>query len=368
MGVVDWTVPPHRNLKGRCRLADHFDARGKRRVYGRGVFIPRGRFDARFYMDVWQAKDCSLFVRFWSTYSEAEWRSYVVEGFSAKIEEPMSLEAEACISRYLRKEYEAWLISSIRPMAKKLTGSVHEQFWQLERSINEKRMHSSSGVKMLELARGRVIAAFAAHWRSILWSYKDIAKERADCFFAGSASAQERLARSFYDREHARQMASLSTTEIRETLGPWLEHALRYWLDEHNEIGDPAGDNFLDELPTAEYVSIVYLHSSFAGPMLIDRYPGERVPYDDLYERMLSGFSSGGVLRIYKSTGECYTPSEARSMRAGIRQDLLSEILSQEGEHHPWQFDMEAEGKWKTEGFEGEDFERVVMVEVNDYR
>ena len=29
---------------------------------------------------------------------------------------------------------------------------------------------------------------------------------------------------------------------------------------------------------------------------------------------------------------------------------------------------MGAEGKWKTEGFEGEDFERVVMVEVNDYR
>ena len=56
---------------------------------------------------------------------------------------------------------------------------------------------------MLELARERVIAAFAGHWRKILRSRKDIAKERADCFLAGSDSARERLARSFYNREHA---------------------------------------------------------------------------------------------------------------------------------------------------------------------
>lgn len=219
---------------------------------------------------------------------------------------------------------------------------------------------------MLELARERVIAAFAAHWRRIKRSRKDIAKERADCFLAGSASVRERMARRYYSREHAQMMASLSTTEIRETLSPWLEHALRYWLDDYNEIGNPEGDNFLAELPTAEYVSIVYPHSSFAGRMLIDRYPGERVLYDDLYERMLSGFSSGGVLRLYKATGERYTPSEARSARAGIRRDLLSGIASDGGDE-PWVFDMEAEGTWETEGFEGEDFERVVMVEVNDH-
>jgi hypothetical protein len=218
---------------------------------------------------------------------------------------------------------------------------------------------------MLELARERVIAAFAGHWRKILRSRKDIAKERADCFLAGSDSARERLARSFYNREHARQIANLDTTEIRETLGPWLEPALRYWLDNYSEIGDPEGDNFLAELPTAEYVSIVCSHSSFAGRMLIDRYPGERVLYDDLYERMLSGFSTGGVLRIYKATGERYTPSEARSVRAGIRRDLLSGIASAGGGEH-WVFDMEAEGIGETEGFEDEDFERVVMVEVND--
>jgi hypothetical protein len=176
------------------------------------------------------------------------------------------------------------------------------------------------------------------------------------------------MARSFYSREHAQQMASLSDTEIRELLKPWLDHALQSWLDEDNDIG-PEGDSFLAELPTAEYVSIVSPHYSACplfGTMLIDRYPGARVAYDDLYERLLSGSSVGGVLRIFKSTGEIFTPSEARSVRSGIRNDLLSGINSARDDD-PWVFDMNAEGKWETEGFEGEDLTRVVIVEVNSY-
>ena len=46
--------------------------------------------------------------------------------------------------------------------------------------------------------------------------------------------------------------------------------------------------------------------------------------------------------------------------------DLLSGIASAGGGEH-WVFDMEAEGNGETEGFEDEDFERVVMVEVNDF-
>ena len=222
--------------------------------------------------------------------------------------------------------------------------------------------------KKFETAKQCVIAAFATHWRKILRSRRDIARERADCFFAGSASARERMARNFYGREHARQLASLSDTEIRELLSPWLDHAVQTWLDEGNEIG-PEGADFLAELPTAEYVSIVsqhYVACPLFGTLLVDRYPGERVLYDDLYERLLSGFSVGGVLRIYKSTGESFTPSEARSVRAGIRNDLLSGIDSA-GDDDPWVFDMNAEGKWETEGFEGEDLTRVVIVEVNDF-
>jgi hypothetical protein len=99
--------------------------------------------------------------------------------------------------------------------------------------------------------------------------------------------------------------------------------------------------------------------------MLIDRYPGERGLYDDLYERMLSGFSSGGILRIYKATGERFTPSEARSARAGIRRDLLQGIASA-GDEDPWVFNMQARVCWQSAAFEGEDLERVVIAEVND--
>ena len=176
------------------------------------------------------------------------------------------------------------------------------------------------------------------------------------------------MARKFYGREHAQQMASRNAAEILEMLEPWLDHALRSWLEEYDDVG-AEGDSFLAALPTAEYVSIVYPHYSAGAPlgrMRIDRYPGERVAYDDLYERLLSGFSIGGVLRIYKSTGERFTPSEARSMRAGIRDDLLSGIESA-GDDDPWVFDMEAEGNWGTAGFEGEDLTRVVIVEVNDF-
>jgi hypothetical protein len=159
-------------------------------------------------------------------------------------------------------------------------------------------------------------------------------------------------------------MASLDTTEVRETLEPWLEHAVRYWLDEYGEIGDPQGDRFLSELPTAEYVSIVHDHR---GGVLIDCYPATRAACDDLYERLLAGFSIGGVLRIYKATGEHFTPREMKSVRAGIRLELLSVIASEEGDDNAWRLDMEAEGKWATGDFEGEDFERVVIVEANEF-
>ena len=227
------------------------------------------------------------------------------------------------------------------------------------------RRASRPSTDNLELARQRVVRAFAAHWQRILRSRKDIAKKRADFFFAASASARDRLARNFYGREHAQRMAGLSATEIREMLSPWLERALRYWLDEYDHIGDPEGDDFLAKLPTAEYVSIVCPHQSFAGGLLIDRYPDERVLYDDLYERMLSGYSIGGALRIYKATGECFTASEKRSARAGIKQDLLHGIADA-GDDDPWVFNMAAEGEL-TAGFEEEDLDRVVIVEVNDF-
>jgi hypothetical protein len=227
-------------------------------------------------------------------------------------------------------------------------------------------MHTTPRDENLEAARRRVVAAFQHHWGRILRSRKDIATEREGFFLAGSSTARARLARQFYSREHARQMACLTATETRESLSPWLERALHYWLDEYEHIGDPDGDDFLAELPTAEYVSIVIAHESFTGRILIDRYPGERFPYDDLYERLLSGCSRGGVLRIYKSTGERFTPSESRSARAGIMRELHMGIADA-GDEDPWVLSTQLQSLWQTAGFVGEDHDRVVICEVNDY-
>ena len=213
----------------------------------------------------------------------------------------------------------------------------------------------------LEVARQRVITAFENHWRRNLRSRKKMVKERADCFFAGSTSDRERMAERFYGRDHVQQMASLNDTEICETLEPWLKHALRYWLDRYD---DDDGDDFLDELSTSEYVCIV--HSHCLVDFLIDRYPNDRAGYDDLYERMLAGISRGGVVRVYKSTGERFTPSEVRSVRAGIRCDLLTGI-AEAGDDDPWVINTVPDWGYGTEGFDDEDFERVVIVEVNDY-
>ncbi len=77
------------------------------------------------------------------------------------------------------------------------------------------------------------------------------------------------------------------------------------------------------------------------------------------------------MLRVYKSTGERFTPIEARSARAGIRRDLLDGIASADDDD-PWVFNMNAEGNYPSADFAYEDFERmddfarVVIVEANN--
>jgi hypothetical protein len=193
-----------------------------------------------------------------------------------------------------------------------------------------------------------VVAAFAAHWRRILRTGRDPAEEDPDFFLAGSDSARERLARSFYGREHARQMASLNEREISKTLAPWLDDAVRYSLDDESMMGDREAGRFLAGLPTGAYVMI--LHLWHCNGVMVYPYPSQEpverhasfCHYDDLYERTLGGCSRGGLVRMYKATGERFTRSEARSVRAGIKRELLDGIADA-GDDDPWVFTMEAE-------------------------
>ena len=55
---------------------DHFDARGKVGVYGRGDHI--GEKD--FNMVIWRGRDRRMLVRFWSKYDDIDWRAFKIVG------------------------------------------------------------------------------------------------------------------------------------------------------------------------------------------------------------------------------------------------------------------------------------------------
>ena len=91
---------------------DHFDARGKRRVYGRGDHFGRLVLN----MDVWQSLYRRLFVRFWSRNEEVDWYSYEIVGLidiESHDDTPLSGSGEHWIPECLREEYDNWVVSEI---------------------------------------------------------------------------------------------------------------------------------------------------------------------------------------------------------------------------------------------------------------
>lgn len=224
------------------------------------------------------------------------------------------------------------------------------------------RRSSSIDSPRFETACGVIVSAFSAHWAKLARSRRDVAAERETCFFAGSSAARATMARRFYRREHAKEIAALTDAQVRASLAPRLGHAARYWVDHPELIDNGLEGSLLRELPTKEYVTIV--HSYHDRAYLIDRYPGERVLYDDLYERVCAGFSVGGTLRIYKSTGEPFGLAEARSVRAGVRDELVSGARSA-GDGGNWETSLPAQ-ELRTPGFEREDLSCVVVIEVRE--
>lgn len=91
---------------------DHFDARGKRRMYGRGDQFGRLVLN----MDVWLSRDGRLFVRFWSRNEDVDWYSYEIVGL-VDIESHYDTSppefGEHWIPECLREEYDNWVASEI---------------------------------------------------------------------------------------------------------------------------------------------------------------------------------------------------------------------------------------------------------------
>ena len=88
---------------------DSFNARGMRRVYGRG-----DRFDKKcsFNMDVWLARDGRLLARFWARSDDVDGRSIEVHGIPVDAiprRRPDSAFTDAWIPEILRQEYADWI-------------------------------------------------------------------------------------------------------------------------------------------------------------------------------------------------------------------------------------------------------------------
>lgn len=87
-----------------------FDARGMRRVYGRGDHFGNGM---TFNMDIWRDRDGRLLGRFWSRNAEVDGRSIEVIGIPPNAipdRSPETAFSDRWIPQALRQEYEEWVM------------------------------------------------------------------------------------------------------------------------------------------------------------------------------------------------------------------------------------------------------------------
>ena len=83
---------------------DHFDARGKFQVYGRGDIFGKTEFD----MTIWRGRDRMMLVRFWSKYDDIDWRAFKIVGMLDTDITGNKMRGD-WIPYCLRVEYDDWI-------------------------------------------------------------------------------------------------------------------------------------------------------------------------------------------------------------------------------------------------------------------
>ena len=93
----------------RVEEIDYFDARGMRRVYGRGDHYGRHWC---FNMNIWKTHDRRLLARFWSRCDDIDGRSFEIKGIdTAAIPRRNKQEhfQDSWVPKAIRKEYDQWI-------------------------------------------------------------------------------------------------------------------------------------------------------------------------------------------------------------------------------------------------------------------
>ena len=102
--VCHWESEPPTGSSSRVEEIDHFDARGMRRVYGRGDHFVRLVFN----LDVWRSRNGRLFVRFWSRSKGISWCSFELLG--TKVPDVTFPSSDHWIPECLREQYDDWVV------------------------------------------------------------------------------------------------------------------------------------------------------------------------------------------------------------------------------------------------------------------
>ena len=108
---LPWFTRGPTSRRIRWDYAEPFDARGMRRLYGRGDCFSSWTAN----MDVWRTKDGPILARFWS---RADVDPYSFEVFGLKVpalgKGHVLADGERWIPECLRREYEGWVTSEYR--------------------------------------------------------------------------------------------------------------------------------------------------------------------------------------------------------------------------------------------------------------
>ena len=111
--IISWDLPAP-EWSATVELIDHFNARGMKRVYGRGDCFPN---QCIYNMDIWKDKNNRLCMRFWSRGSDIDWESYEITGLKLDMERWSSKQftlTEDLLPTEIRHEYENWVIAFMK--------------------------------------------------------------------------------------------------------------------------------------------------------------------------------------------------------------------------------------------------------------
>ena len=106
--IVYWDSEPPETFS-EAEEIDHFDARGMRRVYGRGDYFGRHH---SFNMDIWMCRDQRLLMRCWSRCIDFDWRSFEIKGLNKSDipvpDKEIGLQ-DFWVPKAVRDAYENWI-------------------------------------------------------------------------------------------------------------------------------------------------------------------------------------------------------------------------------------------------------------------